>query len=97
MKGLSSMISKKQYQHIETSDDFTRWATHAKRNDRIVYYTGLLMRDRQLSANLQGGVIGHMSEFRTADKALEFSDLGIVKLFQQRHGEENYSYFAVKA
>jgi hypothetical protein len=91
------MIVQKQYHYIDTSEDFTRWATHAKRNDRIVYYKGLLMRDRQLNENLLGNKEGDIPQFRTANKALEFSDLGIVKLFQKRHGEGDYSYIAVKA
>lgn len=90
-------MTKRQYTHIGSPDDFTRWATHAKRNDRIVYYKGLLMRDRQLNENLLGNVEGDIPQFRTANKALEFSDLGIVKLFQDRHGEGDYSYIAVKA
>jgi len=93
----SKFMTNRQYTHIESPDDFTRWATHAKRNERITYYKGLLMRDRQLNENLLGSTEGEVPQFRTANKALEFSELGVVKLFQQRHGEGNYSYIAVKA
>lgn len=96
MKG-NKMTIERQYIHIESPDDFTRWATYAKKNDRITYYKGLLMRDRQLNINLLGSTDKELPEFQTANKALEFSDLGIVKLFQHRHGDSDYSYIAVKA
>ena len=95
MKG-NNLVIDQEYTHIESADDFTRWATYAKKNDRITYYKGLLMRDRQLNINLFGAKDKELPEFQTANKALEFSDLGIVKLFQMRHGDADYSYIAVK-
>lgn len=87
------MLSGLKY--IETAEDFVKWATNAKRGHRVCYYRGWLMRDKMAK-------MPHMvkndhvpPEFRTAQKAWDFYEMGSVLLFQKRLGDDDYAYIAV--
>lgn len=84
-------------QQINTAEDFTKWATHAKAGAAVVYYKGFLMRDKmsRLPYIVKSGVVPH--EFRTANKAMDFAEMGLVHLFQKRTGDGEFDYLAVKA
>lgn len=81
--------------YVNTAEDFTRWATSAKRGHQICYYRGWLMRDRmsKMPQMVKGDMI--YPEFRVAQKAWEFYETGSVLLFQKRIGDEDYAYIAV--
>jgi len=81
---------------VDTPEDFTRWATSAKKGHRICYYRGWLMKDKlSKMPTLVKGTLS-VPEFRTADKAWDFYRVGSVELFQKRVGDEDYLYIAVK-
>lgn len=82
---------------VETPEQFVEWATTAKKGSQVSYFNGYLFRERIV--NPPSRVSGHnaASKFKLASKAWEFYQLGIVRLFQKRMGDEDYVYIAVKA
>ena len=80
---------------IESVDEFIHWVTTAKRGHRVSYYRGWLMKDKlsKMPQMVRGNMI--LPEFKLADKAWEFHQVGAVELFQKRHGDEDYEYIAV--
>jgi hypothetical protein len=81
---------------IETPGDLTRWATSAKRNQRVAYYRGWLMKDKLCMMPYIASNDMAMPQFRVADKAWELYTMGAVELFQKRLGADDYLYIAVR-
>ena len=78
-----------------TPDDFCGWLAKAMPGDATVYYRGHLGRDRcrsttTLSERDRQGLIA------LARQAMRAAEDGRVHLLQQRHGDGDYSYIAVK-
>lgn len=80
----------------KTAEELTKWVTSAKLGHRICYYRGWLMRDklRLMPFSIKTNEI--YPEFRLANKAWDFYEMGVVELFQKRLGDEDYLYIAVK-
>lgn len=87
----------KDLNKVDTSEEFVRWATNAKKNSRVAYFRGYLFRDRVTSHSSRKEGPNAAPQFKLANKAWEFYQLGIVKLVQKRIDDEDYIYIAVKA
>ncbi len=82
---------------ITTAEEFTKWATHAKKGDRVSYYRGWLMRDRMSLKPYQLRLAGAVERFNIAAKAWDFMEMNLIRLVQSRQGTDDYLYIAVKA
>jgi hypothetical protein len=73
---------------------FRAWLARAKPGERLEYHRGLLAPDR-----VKGAGCLREAERRklaaVADHALALAGQGKVHLLQERHGDANYSYWAV--
>lgn len=87
----------KDLNKVETPEEFVRWATSAKKNSRVSYFRGYLFKERVTSHSSRKEGPNAAPHFKVANKAWEFSQLGVVKLFQKRVDDEDYIYIAVKA
>jgi hypothetical protein len=88
--------SMKNVRHIETPDEFVRWATDARKGQRVCYFQGWLMFDRMTRPHeeLYGGAA--LTPYKTCNKAWDFYKLGVVTLVQKKIGIEHYFYIAEK-
>lgn len=75
----------------------TRWASKAGRGEKAVYYTGMLIADRERHFQ-RGGFADTMPESMKAARAAwrAYMD-GLVYLVQKKNGSMDYEYIAVKA
>lgn len=87
----------KNLNKVETSEQFVEWATTAKKNSRVSYFSGYLFRERITNPPSRVSGPNAAPQFKLASKVWEFHQLGIVRLFQKRLGDEEYIYIAVKA
>ena len=78
------------------ADALVRWATGARKNDRVSYYRGWLMKERMKLHPHEIRGPSALPRFQIANKAWEFMELGVIRLFQQRVGDDDYIYIAVK-
>jgi hypothetical protein len=73
---------------------FRAWLTHAKPGERLEYYRGLLALDR-----VKGMSSLRETERRkltaVADRASALAGQGTLRLLQGRHGDGDYSYWAI--
>lgn len=74
--------------------EFRAWLEHARPGARLEYYRGLLASDR-----ISGSSTVKEAERRRlaalADQAWTLANRGKLHLFQERHGDGDYSYWAV--
>lgn len=73
-----------------TESDLCRWIGNALPGDRIAYHRGFLCRD---CAELANGKRVELA--RLAKRARDVADRGLAHLVQQRHGQDDYSYWLV--
>ena len=76
-------------------DEFSAWLKYAGAGAWIEYHRGCLPLDRTpgfspFGANTRAALIA------VADRARSLAEQGRLLLVQQRHGECDYSYFAIK-
>jgi len=79
------------------SESLVRWATSARKGEKAAYYRGWLMRERMKLHPHEIRGPAALPRFQIANKAWEFMELGVVKLFQKRLGDDDYLYIAVKS
>jgi hypothetical protein len=73
---------------------FQAWVAGAKPGERLKYYRGLLALDRsKATSSLKEAERRQLAT--VADQALALSHHGELHLFQERHGDGDYSYWAV--
>lgn len=82
---------------VETPEEFVRWATSAKKNSRVSYFRGYLLKERLTNHTTRKEGPHAAPHFKLASKAWEFYQLGIVTLLQKRIADDDYIYIAVKA
>lgn len=72
------------------------WLKGAKRGERVVYFDGFLMRDREIA--VRSGFFAHdlPPRFKAAIMAWHAFMDGLVLLFQHKRAEGEYEYIAVK-
>jgi hypothetical protein len=79
---------------LTTEEAFCAWLGHAQPGDRVGYHRGSLTTDRFRS-------LGTTSEQNNrgvsalASRAYALADQGRILLFQERHGDGDYTYRAV--
>lgn len=82
---------------ILNSDEMIRWASKAKKGDKAVYYTGMLIADRERHFQ-SGGFADTMPEpMKSAKAAWRAYMDSLVYLVQKKNGSMNYDYIAVKS
>lgn len=82
---------------ILTEDGFLRWLKKARRGERVLYYDGFLMMDRELFFKNGGLADKQPDNMKTAKMAwLSYLD-GLVFLVQRKRDICSYEYIAVKA
>lgn len=74
---------------------FRKFVIHAEPGKRCFYYRGHLFRDRGMKEAYQNG-IDRSSVIELADFALYLQRRGLVDLVQKRHGDDDYSYLAIR-
>ena len=82
---------------ITNSDEMIRWASKAKRGEKVVYYNGMLIADRERHFQ-RGGFADTMPEtMKTAKAAWRCYMDGLVCLVQKKNGAMDYDYIAVRS
>lgn len=82
---------------VKTEDGFLKWLKKARRGEKVAYYDGFLMMDRELYFKNGGFVEGLPDDMKTAKLAwLSYLD-GLVFLVQKKRDVCAYEYIAVKA
>jgi hypothetical protein len=77
-----------------TTATFRTWCARARPGERIEYYRGYLATDRSKgTSSLTEAERRKLTA--VADHALALSDQGNLHLLQERHGNGDYSYWAV--
>lgn len=81
---------------IESPDTFKFWLERSKKGDTCLYYTGFLMRDKELFLR----ETHHAREFPAAIKAAQAAMLAyekdLVTLYQSKKDMLHYEYYAEK-
>jgi hypothetical protein len=73
---------------------FSSWVARARPGEWLVYYRGLLAIDRAKGmSSLEAAERRKLAA--VADHALALADQGKLHLLQERHGDRDYSYWAV--
>lgn len=81
---------------VDSDNSFMLWLKGAKRGDKVVYFDGFLMRDREIA--VRSGFFSHdlPPRFKAAIMAWKAYLDGFVILTQHRRGEGEYEYIAVR-
>ena len=82
---------------IKDDVEFANWVSKAKRGDKVKYYAGLLMRDRQIFFTNSAYTGKLTPELAAAKMAWKCYTEGLVHLVQKRIGHCDYEYIAVQA
>lgn len=80
---------------VDNEQDFISWLGRSRPGDRVVYHQGLLMKDRQFTANGKPSL--HTATSTYAKSVMSAADAGMVMLFQKRLDEDTCDYIAVRA
>lgn len=81
---------------VSTEDGFTYWLAKARRGEKVAYFDGFLMLERQKL--IMNGVDRESmpQKIKTAAMAWRAYLEGMVELVQRRRDEGEYEYIAVK-
>lgn len=82
---------------IKSDVEFANWVSKAKSGDKVKYYGGLLMRDRQIFFTNSAYTGKLTPELSAAKMAWSAFKEGLVLLVQKRRDHCDYDYIAVKA
>ena len=74
---------------------FAAWLRAVHPGSRITYHRGLLSVDRQQRPHAPHDP-ARAELNRLADRAMRASEQGLVRLFQKRHGDADFSYLAIR-
>ena len=81
---------------VYTEDGFKYWVKKARPGNQIIYYTGLLMYDREKAYQRGLTVDTFPEDLRAAGAAWASNRQGEVMLFQIKRKHSVYDYVAVK-
>lgn len=82
---------------VHDQDSMTRWLSKAKKGDKVIYYDGMLMADKE-RFYINGGTTDKLPEpLRAARVAWSAYMNDEVHLIQKRKGFLSYEYIAVRA
>lgn len=81
---------------VSTEDAFEHWLAKAKKGDKVLYFDGFLMLERQRHI-LQGNKDGFPQKIKTAILAWRAYLEGFVTLVQRKRDEGEYEYIAIRS
>lgn len=81
---------------VDNDVAFLYWLKRAKKGERVSYYDGFLMRDREVA--IQSGFFSDEMppRIRSAIEAWKAYLDGTVRLFQRKRADLEYEYIAIK-
>lgn len=81
---------------VDSEHALSYWLSKAKKGERVIYYDGLLMMDRQKFFS-NGGLTGNEPDkIRAANFAWRLYTDGLVNLVQKKKDQYSYDYIAIK-
>lgn len=81
---------------VDSDTMFAHWLKGAKRGEKVVYFDGFLMREREIAIRSGFFVDTLPARFKAATAAWKAYLDGAVILAQHKRGEGEYEYIAVK-
>lgn len=81
--------------NIDNESDFVAWSKRSEPGEKVVYHTGLLMRDRQYTDRGSVPVVGSRL-CNLAKSVMAIAEAGEIALVQKRLDNYNCEYLAVK-
>ena len=84
------------FARVTDKADFEAWLKAARPGSLIEYHRGHLCVDRQQKINAPDTSM-RAELHRLATRAIRAAEQSLVRLVQQRHGREDFSYLAIKA
>lgn len=81
---------------VDSDIAFDYWLKGAKKGERVVYYDGFLMRDREVVVRSGFFAEDYPPKIKAAVRAWKAFQNGWVKLVQRKRDELEYEYIAVK-
>lgn len=81
---------------VDSEQALSYWLSKAKKGERVIYYDGLLMMDRQRFFANGGLVGGEPDKIRAANFAWRLHTDGLVGLVQKKKEQYSYDYIAIK-
>jgi hypothetical protein len=82
---------------IDNDGAFSYWLKTAKPGERVAYYNGFLMRDREVFVRGGGFVDNFPTQIKAAILAWRAYLDGAVMLIQKKRGAYEYQYIAIKS
>lgn len=82
--------------NIDTESSLGYWAKKARSGEKVVYYDGFLMLDRQLYFMSSGGSENQPEKLKVARLAWRLYTDGVLTLTQKKKDNFSYEYIAVK-
>lgn len=81
---------------VDNENAFLLWLKGAKRGEKIVYFDGFLMREREIA--VRSGFFAHdlPPRFKAAIAAWKAYLDGMVILAQHKRGDSEYEYIAIR-
>lgn len=80
---------------VDNEDGFSYWLSRARKGEKVVYFDGFLMYERQRFLSLNGGD-EFPQKIRTAQLAWRAYTEGLVTLVQHKRDEGEYEYIAIR-
>lgn len=81
---------------VDTDISFSYWLKGAKKGERVVYYNGFLLRDREILIRNGLNPDRFPEKIKTAIAVWKAYLNGSVKLTQKKRGAFDYDYIATK-
>lgn len=81
---------------VDSEQALSYWLSKAKKGEKVIYYDGLLMMDRQRFFANGGLVGGEPDKIRAANFAWRLHTDGLVGLVQKKKEQYSYDYIAIK-
>ncbi len=82
---------------VDTEDSFAHWLYKAKKGEKVMYFDGFLMYERQKFVMAGIPKEGFPQKIKAATAAWRAYLEGLVVLVQRKRDEGEYEYIAVKA
>ena len=82
---------------VDTEDSLRFWFSKAKRGEKVVYFDGFLMLERQRLINNGVDREAMPQKIKTAMMAWRMYLEGLVALVQHKRDEGEYEYIAIKS
>lgn len=81
---------------VDSPIAFRYWFKNAIKGEKVVYYTGFLLRDREILSHNGLNTENFPDKIKAAISAWNAYMDGAVKLIQRKRGDFEYEYIAIK-